>query len=389
MCTMDTSGYRAGPAGLGEPVLVPGIRQIEVAVETDYEYFEPFGDLEAAGAYMLQLYAAISDIYIRDLDCTVLVTYVRLWDDPNDLWDVPNLGEFRNYWNDNMGDVHRDVAQFVSGNRFAPWGGVAYLNGLCNGNSYSVAAYSLGFYESTDGPSVFNRDITVTAHELGHNAGTPHTHDLGIDTCNEPDTTPQRGSIMAYCGQTFTGGTANHDLRFHTTVQDVIANFVSTRDCLAFDCNLNGIDDELDIADGTSDDANENGIPDECEDCNANGTFDDVDIANGTSLDLNANGIPDECEPDCNANQIPDDLDISGVAGHPLRRHVRGRHGLDGREPRRHQRRLGARRAHQRSGLELRPRVRLRRLRPVLGDRQRAGQHRHRRGRRAPDLQRL
>ena len=31
-------------------------------------------------------------------------------------------------------------------------------------------------------------------------------------------------------------------------------------------------------------------------DCNGNGIEDGVDIGNGTSLDLNRNGVPDECE---------------------------------------------------------------------------------------------
>jgi len=46
-------------------------------------------------------------------------------------------------------------------------------------------------------------------------------------------------------------------------------------------------------------------------DCNANGQHDSVDLAFGTSADANANGIPDECEPDCNGNAVPDDLDIT------------------------------------------------------------------------------
>lgn len=33
-----------------------------------------------------------------------------------------------------------------------------------------------------------------------------------------------------------------------------------------FDCNENGVDDAVDIALGTSGDADANGIPDECED---------------------------------------------------------------------------------------------------------------------------
>ena len=52
------------------------------------------------------------------------------------------------------------------------------------------------------------------------------------------------------------------------------------------DCNNNGIADECDIAEGTSQDIDENGIPDECQDCNNNGIADYLDIQNGTSYDV-------------------------------------------------------------------------------------------------------
>ena len=80
------------------------------------------------------------------------------------------------------------------------------------------------------------------------------------------------------------------------------------------DCNANGVDDGCDIANGTSQDSNGNGIPDECEftDCNGNGVADDIDIADGTSADCNFNGVPDECEldgGDCNGNGILDECE--------------------------------------------------------------------------------
>ena len=44
------------------------------------------------------------------------------------------------------------------------------------------------------------------------------------------------------------------------------------------DCNTNGIDDAIDILDGTSEDCNGNGVPDECEaDTDGDGTIDDCD----------------------------------------------------------------------------------------------------------------
>jgi len=78
------------------------------------------------------------------------------------------------------------------------------------------------------------------------------------------------------------------------------------------DCNGNGVPDDQDIANGTSQDCTANGIPDECEsDCNANGESDTCDTLNGTSADCNANEVPDECESDCNQSGIPDDCDVA------------------------------------------------------------------------------
>ncbi|MBI4718956.1 MAG: S8 family serine peptidase [Planctomycetes bacterium] len=79
------------------------------------------------------------------------------------------------------------------------------------------------------------------------------------------------------------------------------------------DCNRNGIDDALDIANGTSQDCNANGFPDECEpDCNTNGVADGCDIAAGTSPDCDSNQVPDECSiaqgsvADCDGDGVPD-----------------------------------------------------------------------------------
>ncbi|MCA9277740.1 MAG: hypothetical protein H6815_03030 [Phycisphaeraceae bacterium] len=295
------------------------LRQVEVAVETDFEYYSLFDDLNAAGAYVLQTYAAISDIYIRDVNTRVDVSYVRLWDDPNDLFNEQEpLDPFRQYWNANMGGVHRDVAQFFTGRRNLTAGGVAYLNGLCNNNSYSWSGYIVGSFVDPTTPNIFQRDVTVTAHELGHNCGTAHTHDYGLDTCDNGATPATRGTIMAYCSQTFTGGSGNNDARFHAFTQAIMEDYITSRTCVITDCNQNGIDDLMDITVGTSLDVNGNGVCDECEDCNGNGVLDPQDIANGTSTDLNANGIPDDCEPDCNGNSIPDDLDLVTSFGTPV-----------------------------------------------------------------------
>ncbi len=69
------------------------------------------------------------------------------------------------------------------------------------------------------------------------------------------------------------------------------------------DCNHNGVDDGIDLAQGTSQDCNGNSIPDSCDiavsigrDCNRNGILDSCEVAAGSVPDVNGNGRPDSCE---------------------------------------------------------------------------------------------
>ena len=73
----------------------------------------------------------------------------------------------------------------------------------------------------------------------------------------------------------------------HVTIDftDLGGNDFTDEPCdTVIDCNLNGIEDADDIADGTSQDCNTNGIPDEC------------DIDEGLEEDCNGDGVPDSCQ---------------------------------------------------------------------------------------------
>ncbi|NBX37464.1 MAG: hypothetical protein EBR10_09640, partial [Planctomycetes bacterium] len=54
--------------------------------------------------------------------------------------------------------------------------------------------------------------------------------------------------------------------------------------------------DSCDIANGTSNDVDADGVPDSCEDCNGDGLPDDWQMSQGGLPDCNGNGVPDTCD---------------------------------------------------------------------------------------------
>jgi hypothetical protein len=89
------------------------------------------------------------------------------------------------------------------------------------------------------------------------------------------------GYAVAISGEVAIVGAIEEDDNVHNAGAAYLFGFDSSS---APGCNGNRIADDVDIAEGTSEDCNANGVPDEC------------DIAAGDSDDLNANGVPDECE---------------------------------------------------------------------------------------------
>lgn len=300
-----TSMPTAEPDDPDGPVLTPaigtpiyGLRRARLAVDSDYEFFELFGDERAALTYLVQTYATVSDLTMRDVKVRLDLVYLRLWTTPDDPYGMGAT------FPDLRGAPPVEIGQLMSGSKFASAGGAAFV---CSRDSW--VAYATADMGDPTRPFAIGQDARIAAHEVGHNLGSLHPHDYGVDECDDPTSRPRRGTLISYCQQTFSGGTLLTDPHFHTRCRQAI--FACRLRGLVNDCNQNGLDDALDIAQGRSLDTNMNGIPDECEDCNANGILDAIDIANGASLDLNMNGIPDECEPDCNGNGIPDDMDIA------------------------------------------------------------------------------
>ena len=217
----DADGSDSGEGGVAGATC----RQIRIAYDTDYEFFQLFGgSVSTATAYVATVTAALNTIYTRDLSARISSSYLRLWPESDDPWDqtttVSQLLQCRSLWLSQGGAVSRDLVHILSGRGLG--GGVAYLPGLCSSNGYGLSANLAGYFPT---PLVNNSgqnwDIYVVAHEVGHNFGMPHTHEMTpiVDGCgSDPSdcTVAQAdaGTIMSYC-HLCPGGLTNIRLEFH------------------------------------------------------------------------------------------------------------------------------------------------------------------------------
>lgn len=198
----------------------------QVAVETDFEFTNNVfaGSSQAASAYVATIFGAASEIYMRDVGTRLSVNFLRLWQTSADPWNVGNtsdqLLQFRSYWNANETGVFRHLTHFLSGRSLG--GGVAWLDAVCvTGLNYGLSANLRGFFPvPVQDHSSSNWDIMVVTHEMGHNFGSVHTHNMRpvVDGCGNGDCTlASFGTIMSYCHQC-SPGMSNLSLRFHERV---------------------------------------------------------------------------------------------------------------------------------------------------------------------------
>ena len=223
------------PAPINLPELPEGAlpqRILWLAIDSDWEYRNLFTSVNEAISYTIALLGAIHVIYERDLNVNLYLSYLRIWDTPNDPWTAGNtdlaLNELIAWWEFTMTGVCRDVAHFCSGKPLG--GGLAWQNQMCTVLAYGVSGEMTGnqpLPPPLSGPS--NWDLIVVAHEVGHNLGADHTHcyDPPVDTCAgqgfdcpHPQAC-QQGTLMSYC-HLCAGGESNIDLVFHpTSIADI------------------------------------------------------------------------------------------------------------------------------------------------------------------------
>jgi Metallo-peptidase family M12 len=203
-------------------------------VEADYSLYQYFGNNEAAvRTYVTNLFLAVSAIYEADIKVKIVPSAIRVWTKPdpwvNQIDTATTLQKLREYWGKNHKTVPRAGVVLLSKRNLG--GGRATLNGLCADTALTATkdiAYGAAVMGNLDGviattPGANTWDVVVTAHEIGHNFNSDHTHCTarvnsvgfydqcyvsGASSCFAGTAVAGNGTIMSYCHVAGTNGMA-------------------------------------------------------------------------------------------------------------------------------------------------------------------------------------
>ncbi len=216
-CHTDTSGFQ------GQDIEKPSIELeekaavgscVEVYAVVDFDAYQDNGSNMANTVNWLgSIWNEVETIYFND-GIDVAISSMLVYSGPDPYVSLTStsavLGQFSN---NNVNNYDGRLAHFHSGRGLG--GGVAYLDVLCsNGSPHAVSA---SLSSNVQAFPTYSWTVNVVAHEMGHNMGSPHSHNCGwngsqIDDCgsqagfpegscydsNNP-IIPAGGTIMSYC----------------------------------------------------------------------------------------------------------------------------------------------------------------------------------------------
>ncbi len=211
--TSDLPTQEASPVNISRRVDsgFVGCRATYIYFEVDNLLYKSLGgSVEASIEYLERLFSQVSTIFENE-QIEIGVSEIKIWDKQDPYHNATNSAEYLDKFTEQMrtDGFNGDLAHLLTSKSI---GGRAYIGVLCS--------KEMGFSTAVSGNQspvilhypIYSPNVYTVAHELGHNFGSPHTHDCSwpggpIDNCapNEggqcqTGPAPINGeTIMSYC----------------------------------------------------------------------------------------------------------------------------------------------------------------------------------------------
>jgi hypothetical protein len=168
-CPLDAGSAFDGDGGHARTMTFAGQHLAQIAFDVDFQYYQLKGStVQGAVDAVEAILNQVDFFYARDLLVTYELTEVLVRTTqfyfPTGGGNLLDL--FRAEWNSNQAAVPRDMAHLMTNKSGIEFGGLAWVGAVCNTLAYGWSLDS----------------ANIVGHELGHNWGSGHCHDLA--PCN-------------------------------------------------------------------------------------------------------------------------------------------------------------------------------------------------------------
>ena len=220
---------------------------VRVQFEADFQMYHDFGNsIPNTANYVTGLFNMVATIYHQE-GIVTQISKIVVWNvaDPYGISAAVGSGDVLNKFRDrkNLTGITGDLAHLLS-TKPVGHGGIAWIDVLCFPTIGYRTAYSNISTTYSNFP-LYSWTIDVVTHEMGHNLGSPHTHDCSwgaggnqaLDNCYATSggcpagpAPVNGGTIMSYCHLTSAG--KNFNLGFGTQPGNLIRSKVAAATCL-------------------------------------------------------------------------------------------------------------------------------------------------------------
>lgn len=218
---------------------------VNIYFELGNSVYTTRGGTQPAVDYMTGVFNVVAELYRRE-GINVRISQIFVWTS-TEPYNASASTALTDFGRAKQNTVNGQLAQLVRLKTSGGWSGIAWVNVLCASygasqasGPYSYAEISNSYNTSVSTPT-YSWTTEVVTHELGHNLGSPHTHNCSwtggaIDNCAtteggcNPGPTPTNGgTIMSYCHLTNIG--INYANGFGPQPSALINNRVAAAAC--------------------------------------------------------------------------------------------------------------------------------------------------------------